>query len=178
MGLPTPTPVLDALGRQVFEAPASQFIIVVEAAPGANGAAVGSSLGAVAPDGRPDLQIQSSVTLGNGSLTVCDKGPPPLGGGIPAINPPSFALGEPLVTDALLDFACRFDVHQRSSPCTVLDATGQPGYIEPAATLQFCNIVAATAALPPGDALLTVRVRDRGGELGPAREIVVRVTAP
>jgi len=178
-GEPTPTPEFDSFGRQVFEVPPSQFIIVVEAARGTNGLSVAAALTAQPPDGRPDLQIQSVVPLGNGSVEICDTGQPPSGGGVPAISPPSFAPGDPFVTAALLDFACRFQVFPRSGPCTIIDASGQFGYIESAATIQFCSTVAAmTAAFPPGDAILSVRVRDVGGETGPEAQIVLRVRGP
>jgi len=166
------------LGRRVYDTRSGQFIIVVEGLRGASGANVGNSLMPTGLDGRPDLQIQSTNSQGNGSVAVCDTGTPPFGGGIPGINPPRFDAGDAFVTNALLDFACRFEVFTRSAPCTIIDSTRQTGFIEPAATVQFCDIVAATAEFPPGETVLTTRLRDASGQVGPAAQIVVRVATP
>ena len=176
-GVPTPTPHVDGDGRQVFDSPGGQFIIVVEGRIGASGQSVGVALEAVPPDGRPDLQIQATVPQGNGSRQVCDVGSPPFGGGVPGIVPPRFD-SEPLVTDALRDLACRFEVFPRGSPCTIVDPSGQSGFIGSNSTVQFCDIIAATALFPPGEALITARLRDVGGETGPERQIIVRVATP
>src|SRR5262249_34119295 len=82
---PTPTPGFDEQGRRVYEMASGQFVIVVEGAAGASGFAPGRSLRPIAPDGRPDLQIESTRDLGKGSAQVCDTG------GVPGINPPDFS---------------------------------------------------------------------------------------
>lgn len=70
--------------------------MVVEGKPGANGRDIGRSLMA-GLEGLPDLQIQSSRNLGNGSSMVCDTAT----GGVPAINPPRFDKEDPMIADAL-----------------------------------------------------------------------------
>jgi len=173
---PTPTPQHDTAGRQIVEVQSGQFVIVVEGAPGLSGAAVGSVLQPNGGGGRPDLQVQSTQPAGNGSPEVCDTGAASAGGGgIPGIAPPSFDPADTRLTDALNDMACRFQVFAPSAPCTLLDASGEARPINPAASVQFCDFVAATAAYPPGDSIFTVQLRDVVGNLGPPAQIVVRV---
>jgi len=116
--------------------------------------------------------------MGNGSLVVCDTGQPPIGGGVPGIDPPNFTPGNSFVTNALNDFACRFEAFSRADPCTRVDATGGSRMIDSNADVQFCDIVARTATFPPGESLLSVRLRDQIGNLGPTAQIVVRVATP
>lgn len=177
-GEPTPTPKYDDLGRRVYDARSGQFILVVEAARGSNGVSIGTSLVGAGLDNRPDLQIQGSRPMGDGSTKVCDLGPPPIGGGVPAIDPPSFDPNSPFVTAALRDFACRFEVFNPSAPCTITEPTGQSGFIAEETVVQFCDTVAATALFPAGETVLRARVRSINGETGPEAEIVIRVATP
>jgi hypothetical protein len=178
-GEPTPVPRFDAQGRRVFTVPSGQFVIVVEAKPGKSGLRVGTSL-EPGIDGRPDLWIQNNRDLGNGSTRVCDTGPASQGGGgVPGVVPPRFDIDDAFVTDALNDFACRFDPSISSAnPCTILDPSREPRLVDPQSTAQFCDFVAATAAFPVGANILTVTVRDVGGNTGPTAQIVVEVATP
>lgn len=146
-----------------------------------SGNAVGKSLDAVDPDGRPDLQIQSTKNLGNGDPALPESCPPgrlTTDGGVPGLISPTFA-DVPGVTEALLDFACRFDRGVSvGSPCTMKDASGEAKTIDPDASAQFCNLVPEKAKFPPGDSLLTVRLRDTFAVPGPTAQIVVRVPTP
>ena len=174
---PTPTPAFDAQGRRIFFSSAGQFVIVVEGVAGLSGAVPGTTLRTSLD--RPDLQIESTQKLGNGSVAVCDTGPASSGGdGVPGINPPSFAPDDPVVTDVLKDFACRFQAYKPSAPCTFTDASGEHKLVNPGAAVQFCDFVASTAEFWPGDSLLSVKLRDTLGNLGPTAQIVVRVTPP
>ncbi len=182
--IPTPTPHIEQ-GRRVFTVNSGfQFVIVIEAAPGQSGALPGKSLTPVPPSNRADLQIQSTTDMGSNPTTkVCDTGPAAQGGGgIPhVINSPNFAEDDPTITDALNDFACRFQVFNFTGPCTKVDATQDPTLITPNApvtTIQFCDLVSSVAAFPPGDSVLTVKVRDLDRNLGQAKQIVVRVPTP
>lgn len=178
IGLPTPTPVFDADGRRIYEVASGEFVIVVEGAPGASGAQPAKSLDPVPPSNRPDLLIQSTRDLGNGSAKVCDKGPASQGGGgIPGIDPPDFS-GNDMVTDALTDFACRFESFSATGPCTFKDASGEPKTINPDTAAQFCDAVATVAAFPIGETIVTVQLRDILGNAGPPAQIVVRVLTP
>jgi hypothetical protein len=178
---PTPTPAYDSAGRRIFNSLTGQFIIVVEGRAGANGRAPGTSLLPSVVDNRPDVQVQSTRPFGNGDPqvpTMCPPGLFSLDGGIPAINPPSFAAGA-MITNALNDFACRFDPNVGlSAPCTLLDATREPRLVDTNARVQFCTRPRADERLQPGESVLTLKLRDTGGSTGPTAQIVVRVATP
>jgi len=184
-GTPSPTPKIEQ-GLQVFDRPfGCGFIIVVEGQPATpQSPAVGTSLQPPLPPPtpqttRPDLQIEASRNLGNGSLTVCDRGPASSGGGgIPGIDPANFGAGQD-ITDALWDFSCRFDL---GTPCT-LGSNGDSAFLAPECNLpanqcrQFCRLVPGTEGFPAGDTILTAQLRDVAKNIGPATQIVVRVAA-
>jgi hypothetical protein len=150
-------------------------LLVVEAKPGTSGAKVGSNLWVDPGTQRPDLQLENNRNMGSGSTAVCDIGVG--GGGIPGIDPADFGVSQ-FVSDALADFACRFEFHLAGSPCT-LNQNGIEATVGPVpATAQFCDQVSTTAAFPAGDSLLTVRVADIAGNIGPTAQIVVRVVTP
>ncbi|MCX8073285.1 MAG: hypothetical protein N3C12_12660 [Candidatus Binatia bacterium] len=176
---PTPTPEFDAAGRLVYRLTSGQFLIVVEGRPGLSAQPLGTSLQPGA-DGRPDIWIENNRNLGNGSLTVCDTGPPSLGGGgIPGVDPPRFDPDDLFVTNALVDFACRFDPYITvNTPCTIVDASRDPKLLQPNSTWQFCSAVTATMVFPPGENLLSVALRDVAGNTGPTAQIVVVVATP
>jgi len=176
---PTPTPMFDGLGRRIYSVSSNQPVIVVEGAPGMSGFGVGSSLKPGGSDNRPDLQIEATENMGNGSAAVCDIGAPMAGGGgIPGIPMPSFEPGNPVITDALNDFACRFMQFTPGSPCTYVDVSGDAKLITPNATIQFCDFIAATAAFPTGDTVVSAQLRDTDGNVGPTAQMVVRVATP
>jgi hypothetical protein len=164
----------DEQGRRVFQANFGQFVIVVEGVPGFSGAAAGTSLGDPSAMSRPDLQIENSRDMGNGSLAVCDA---TQNGGVPGVPTPDFSLGSQSITAALNDFACRFDPGiSADAPCTLLDTTRVPGTITtPKPSVQFCDLVQSNALFLSGDSILTVRLRDVQGNLGPPAQIVVHV---
>jgi hypothetical protein len=174
---PSPTPFFDAQGRQIFEIGIeSGFLIVVEAVPGISGASVSTCAANQPPCAeRPALQPESTRNLGNGSLAVCDTAPG-TGGGIPGIDPPDFGPGQQ-VTDALIDFSCRFTAFQPSTPCT-LNGFGNSSVLTPgtfpSSGRQFCQQVRTIESFPLNDTMLTVQVRDQSGFIGPQKQIVVR----
>lgn len=158
------------------------FSLVVEAERGTSGSGVGEST--LAEGGVPDLQIQTTRALGDGSPAVCDDHAPTIGG-VPAVDPPR--LEDPAaIADPLNDFGCRF-----------IDGTGQSGSRtcslgcvrfesgeygcqsgDGVEKRQFCGPVPMTLAFPDGDTLVTVRVRDKAGNLGAPARVIVRVTPP
>jgi len=155
------------------------FSIVVEAKAGASNARVGN---ASFNDGTaPDLQIQVTRPLGDGSTLVCDDAPPILGG-VPAINPPSFS-SDPSIVDRLNDLGCRFVDGQNQrvgracgeATACVLGTDGGFGCVAADTTVQFCGFFAQNLAFQPGDTLVTARVRDVRGNLGPARQLLIRI---
>ena len=174
----TPTPIFDSEGRVVFLAQGGgRGLLVIEGRPGASGFPVGSELVPGIPELRPDVQIVVNRPLGNGSTVVCDRGPgPPIGtgGGIPPVDPPDFGDPSQAVTDALNDFACRLAVQPSRGDACTLDNRGNFDFVDPRTTIQFCSQVASIAAFPSGDTLVTARLRDVGGNLGPPFEVIVR----
>jgi len=154
------------------------FSIVVEAKPGPSRARVGNSTFAT---DAPDLQIQVTRPLGDGSSLVCDDAPPTLGG-VPAIDPPDFST-TPSIADRINDFACRFidgggeKVGRQCGDNTacVLGDDGIFGCVTGDATIQFCGFIGQVLTFPTGETTVTVRVRDVQGNLGLPRQLIVRV---
>jgi hypothetical protein len=140
------------------------FFIVIEAEMGTSGALPGALL--FSNSGRPDVQLQANRSLGNGSLQVCDVN------GIPAIDPPSFDPGSAMITNALNDFSCRFEIKSQFQPCQ-----GGGGFIDPDSDAQVCTQGTVTTAyqFPSGDTRLTARWRDQLGNLGPPASAIIRV---
>jgi len=150
----------------------SGFMLVIEAKPGLSELEPARRIFAYVqddPKSRPDLEIEANRDMGDGSPAVCDRSRPNIGG-IPGINPPSFAETQ-RVSDAINDLACRFEVMiQSDSSCTV-SKNGEYSFISKDSTIQFCMIVARAWAFPPGETLLSVRVRDNAGNPGPVRQM-------
>lgn len=131
----------------------------------------------------PDLQIQTTRALGNGSSDVCDDMLPLLGG-VPAIDPPSFE-PEGSIADRLNDLACRFidgSGAKLGRQCSefnacVLNSAGQFGCVTTPQTgvIQYCGFVGSALEFPPGDTLVSVRVRDTAGNLGELRQLIIRI---
>lgn len=155
------------------------FSIVVEAMPGRSGAQVAPST--FDSPNPPDLQIQVTRALGDGSTVVCDDMPPFLGG-VPPIDPPDFST-DPTVADRLNDLACRFidgnglKVGRQCGPLTacVLQTDGEFDCVREESTRQFCGFINQALAFPQGDTLVTVRVRDAIGLLGPPKQLILHV---
>ncbi len=144
----------------------SGFLLIVEGRPGPAGNPVGSAT--FNATGLPDLQIQVDHPLGDGSLAVCDNQAPSRGGVAPASSPdPVFSDPDPVN-----DFACRFT----AETCTV-DQFGDPRFLMPTSTIQFCATIDPVLVFPPGDARISMRLRDANGLVGEVRELVLRVGA-
>ncbi|HXQ21708.1 MAG TPA: hypothetical protein VN812_08540 [Candidatus Acidoferrales bacterium] len=179
---PTPTPEYDAQGRRIYEEKVGQFLIVVEGGPSA--ATPGIRLLPVPPSNRPDLQIESAQDMGANPINAqCASGPASSGGGgIPGINPPNFTpdpnATPSFITNALTNFACRFQAFAGDTRCTFVDDSGESSFVTPGSVIQFCDAVTTTAAFQPGDSVLTVQLRDTSGRVGPTAQIVIRVATP
>jgi hypothetical protein len=174
-------------GIPIYQRPfGSGFSLVVEARRGISNSSVANL--AFDEFGRPDVQIQVTRPLGNGSQLVCDDGHFQLElGGVPAINPPSFA-DDQSISDRLNDFGCRF-VNGAGQPlgraCSddaacIRFQDGRFGCVSAAnpPPRQFCGQISQNLAFPTGDTLVTARVRDMAGNLGPPAQIIVRVAPP
>lgn len=171
------------------------FLIIVEGRPGASGSPLSqcnSSYDEFSADARPDVQILSNRNLGAGDPAVCD-GPQPAPetgfgcggrpgavipiGGIPGFADPDFESPSRAISDALNDFGCRMAYKPPSEPCTVT-ALGNPRYVMGTnSTDQFCTERTwdGNEPFPRGDTLLTARLRDFAGNLGPPARIIVRI---
>jgi hypothetical protein len=191
-------------GLPVFSRPmGSGFSIVVEGAPGPSGAVVGlctygvynavndsctpsctfsctpsCTLGCTS---FPDLQIEASNPLGNGSPAVCDGG---TGGGVPAVFPATFdPMVDPSIMAVVNDLACRFvdgtggQRGRTSYPCVYDEPSGLYGFADPRSTIEFClSTVTSAEQFPPNtDTTLTVRLRDVNGAVGAPAQIVVHI---
>ncbi len=167
----------DAVGRPVYTRSApSGFILFVEGRPGNSQLPVSTVLFNPKrgdPEAVPDLEIEANRALGNGSLAVCDNSLPALGG-IPATLPNDFNRQQS-ITDALNDFACRFRTYSETDFACTQDSGSNFVFRNPSSTVQFCTLISDALTFPPGDTILTVRLRDIGGNSGPSKQIVVRV---
>jgi hypothetical protein len=174
----TPTTTDDS-GNPVYERiTGAGFFLVVEAKAGKSRRPPGGSTSNGDSQNPPDLQIEATNNLGNGSSLVCDVGPAPNQplGGVPGINPPSFDFSSPQVVAAMNDFGCRFDIHTDQFPCTNND-NGNPAFVKPDSSVQYCtmSVLGNELHFPRGDTLVTVQVRDTGGNIGFPQRIVIRV---
>lgn len=131
------------------------------------------------PSIRPDFQLLASRNLGNGSTVICDhrgglNAVPPFGG-IPG-NTLDFNPSSQRVADALNDIGCRFDSRNLNDSCTK-NAAGNFRFVDPRSTIQFCSELTVDAfwAVPLGDTIFAVQLRDLAERIGQRREIVVRV---
>jgi hypothetical protein len=166
-------------GYATFLRPPSGFLIYIEARPGVSGRPVGTTTfqsSATDPNVLPDLQVLVSRALGNGSPAVCDDGPAPPIGGVPASAPRVFD-GTQAVANAINDLSCRFDARTTSILACTRDSFGTYGFTNPASTVQFCTSpgVGAELAFPLGDTIVSARVRDVLGQPGHPSSIAVRV---
>lgn len=160
-----------AEGYPIFSSAAGMgFFIIIEGRRGMSGLPVGqSTFDAVL---RPDLQVQVSMDLGDGNVEVCGM----FGDGIPASGSGDFAPGQS-VTDALNDYACRFEVHPSAAESCLVNQLGEGFFAGgPATTTQFCSApISSALRFLTGDTLVSFRLRDTGGNVGPVRHFVVRV---
>lgn len=155
----------------------SGFMLVVEVKPGEGGNEPAWRVFAYDPNDptiRPDLEIETSRDMGNGSPEVCDRVRPNVGG-VPGIKPPSFAETQ-RISNAINDFSCRFETFIESDSSCTLSKGGDYSFASKDSTTQFCMIVARSYAFPVGETLLSVRVRDSEGNPGPVKQ--VRILRP
>jgi len=166
----------DSENRPVFRVAAGDgFILFLEGRPGVSRMPIGTIRlntdgGATA---QPDVQILSSTDLGSPTTAVCD-GAFPIRGGVPAVVPPRFD-AEPAVSNALNDLACRFKVFAETDFACTQNVRGNFVFADAGTVLQFCTLVNEALTFPPGDTVLSARLRDTEGHAGPPAEIVVRV---
>jgi hypothetical protein len=196
---PTPTPQFDAEGRPIYTT-SGRFLFVVETKPGVSflnsgseGTIVNNQVTGISHGSqRPSLQVVGSMDFGNGSAAVCDGSPNVPPGGVPGFDPPwidctspDLSAGEltlcqsrqPAVTSALQDLACRFNFVINQTVACTKNATGNFAFIAGDASRQYCFQVPLDSELPAGDSVIAAQARDTAGNLGPLKEIVIRVPA-
>jgi hypothetical protein len=125
------------------------------------------------------VQILANRNLGNGSAEVCDRGPAPLAiGGVPGFPTLDFNPNSQAVTDALNDLSCRLS-DNTTAPCT-LNSRGIPAFYAPDTTVQVCSdtVLGVEMHFGQGDTVLVAQWRDRNGNIGRTKEIVIRVQQP
>ncbi|GBD27385.1 hypothetical protein HRbin30_02732 [bacterium HR30] len=167
----------DEAGRAIFSrTEEAGFILFVEGRPGRSQLPVSTVVFNPKrgdPLAQPDLQIQVNRALGDGSEVVCDATYPRVGG------VPGTLLGmfDPIqsVTDALNDLGCRFRVFPEPDFACTQDRGANFVYRNPSSTVQFCALINDALTFPPGDTIVTVRLRDIGGNVGEPAQVVVRV---
>lgn len=142
------------------------FKLVVEGAAGPSGKTVGRE---VQPStGRPDLQIETSSLLGDGSFdAVCARN-------VPAVEPPYFGPGAS-IDSALRAFACGFLTSTTNATACTIGSFGTNAWIASGTQAQFCIQIEALRQFPPGQTRLTAQLRDVAGNIGPMEQIVVQV---
>jgi hypothetical protein len=181
MGTPTPTPFINENGREVFVRSVGQFLLVIEGRRGSSNSNPGTNLFPGASD-RGDLQVLLSRPIGDpsdpvgfGSTRVCDAGPPPTPfGGVPAVDPPDFAAGQ-FITNAIRDMECRFSIQATTAAACTRGKFGDFAYLGNGTRTQFCFQVPMTAAFQEGDTEMAIQLRDLAGNIGPRKEIVIRI---
>ncbi len=149
------------------------FQLVIESRQGPSGAPPGTTTVNWNPDDplrRPDLQVEVDRPLGDGSSAVCEEN-----GGVPAVDPPTYGPYQ-FVTDAINDLGCRFPAPGTSpnTACTQ-DNFGATGFVDAATQVQFCLQWVRALAVPAGETTFSVRWRDVAGNLGPVRQLRLRI---
>jgi hypothetical protein len=168
----------DGEGRPVYDLPSGGgATLVVEARRGTAQRPVGQRTYDETGE-APDLQVLSSLPLGNGDAAVCeDDG---VRGGIPAVPSLDFS-DDPATVAAMNDLGCRaYERQGNAQPCTraanEADTDDLFAFVDRSSERQFCIPIARPWAFPPGQStVLAARVRDAQGNLGDVREVVVRV---
>lgn len=178
-GTPVPPESIGKDGIPVYVTRSgSGFILVIEGKTGLAGHEVGRRLFVHVPGDpseRADMELESNRDLGNGSAAVCDRMRPNIGG-IPGINPPSFASTQK-ISDAINDFACRFETFVESDFSCTMTKSGDYQFVNPETTTQFCLLMAKAWGFPEGDTILSLRLRDTAGNAGPVKKLRIRHTA-
>jgi hypothetical protein len=168
-------------GTPIFDRPLGfGFFLYIEARPGPSGRPVGQTTfdsDLADPNLLPNLQLVVSNALGNGSSDVCDDGPNPPIGGVPAVDPPQFGGTQPSA-NAINDLACRFNARATTGDACTRNNQQDPSFVVSSTRVQFCPAVGVGAeiAFPVGDTRVTARVTDIIGQPGLTRSIIIRVT--
>jgi hypothetical protein len=153
------------------------FIVVLEGRPGTSNRTLAScgTMGAPPCADRAAPQVLVDRALGNGSATVCDNTLPNIGG-VPAVPSLDFGAGA-MVTDAINDLGCRFDIHQTTATACTFNELGNFSFVKSNSTLQYCTAPALgqELALKSGQTRFKAQILDSAGNVGNTAQFVVRV---
>jgi hypothetical protein len=168
-------------GTRIYERAAYGFSLVIEARPGGTFAKLGKSTfnwNPANPTSLPDLQIEASNMLGNGSPAVCDY-TGLTAGGVPAIEPFDFSAAQ---AAAINDFSCRFEDgtgapggRDKGDACTKFPPSEDSHVVDPSSTIQYCGVITGVMEFPTGDTVVAAQVRDVAGNLSAISTIIIRV---
>jgi hypothetical protein len=169
-------------GTPIYDRDPYGFSLVIEARPGGTGTRLGSSTynwSPANPTGLPDLQIEVSNDLGNGSPTVCDESGS-TAGGVPAVTPFDFS---PADAAAINDLSCRFKdgsgapagILISAEACTLFLPAEIYHFVDASSKIQFCGVVTNALSFPSGETVVAVRVRDVDSNLSAISKIIIRV---
>ena len=167
-------------GTPIFQRPLGfGFFLYIEARPGPGNRPVGQvtfNSDLRDPNVLPNLELVVSNPLGNGSTAVCDDGPDPPIGGVPATNPPMFG-GSQESANAINDLGCRFNARTTSGDACTKNSQQDPSFVVASTRVQFCPAlgIGSEIEFPVGDTRVTVRVTDIIGQPGPPASIIIRV---
>ena len=181
-GQPVPSAGTAPDGTRIFERQVAQgFFVIVEVREGMSRLPPATSTfnsNPNDPNTLPAFQIFPSRALGNGSAAICDDGPSPPPGGVPAVNPPMFG-GSQESANAINDLACRFSarINPMGEDACTRNAFQEASFVSPQSKMQFCPVVGigSEIAFPIGDTRLFARVLDVAGQPGMPASIIVRV---
>lgn len=167
----------DEAGRPIFSRTSEAgFLLYIEGRPGPSQLPVGTVLfNPKRNDAQalPDLIVQVSRALGDGSEEVCDITYPRIGG-VPGTRAGELGLS-PSVADAVNDLACRFRAFTETDFACTQDSGANLLFRSASSTVQYCILINDALTFPPGDTIVSARLRDIGGNVGGVSEIVVRV---
>lgn len=152
------------------------FFLIAEAKAGQSNRLPGTQTFNPVPGELPNLHMVVSRPLGNGSALVCDNGPDPPIGGVPAVDPPMFG-GSLAAANAINDLGCRFEARTNTADACTRNGLQDAAFVNAQTRVQFCPVVGVghEIAFPLGDTRVTVRVTDILGNPGLPASIIIRV---
>jgi hypothetical protein len=158
---------------------ASGFVLVIEGTPGSNSLAVGTSSYDPTLGSFPNLIVQASHDLGDGSPAVCDD-PITMPGGVPGKSRSDLDLTADNIA-RINDFACRFvdgagqPLARQVSTDSCVNFDGDFRFVDPQTTVQFCGFINVPIGFPPGDTRVVANLTDVEGNIGPSKSLIIRV---
>ena len=174
-----------ANGVPIFTRPSgTAFHLVIEGQPGANHVTVGNSAYDAELLSFPDLQIETSRALGNGSTAVCDSAGSKAGG-VPGNRSPQLSTNQ---IPALRRQRLRLPLSSmaaanpwRGAPARPVPPTAPAPPDSPSSTQRarcsFAPPITKVLQFPDGDTVLTARLQGIDATPGPTAQIVVRIGA-